>query len=370
MNTDALTFSIFTSHLREFIRSANLDGSVPDDEFTHLARKLFALQFTHNAAYHRFCESRNVSPQNISNWREIPAMPTAGFKELEMTSLPPDQRTRAFHSSGTTEQRPSRHFHNADSLAIYETSLLPWFRKHMLPTSGASANFLFLTPPPSEASNSSLVHMFETVARNFGSGASVFCGKVLPDVGWELDWEKTLSQLEAAIAANRPLIILGTAFNFVHLTDHLRERNLRLKLPEGSRVMETGGYKGRSRAMEKSELHALISHSLPVPSQNIICEYGMSELSSQAYDTVAGQPQYDGRQFHFPPWARVTIISPETGREVAEGETGLIRIFDLANVYSVMAIQTEDLGIRRGNGFELIGRATLAEARGCSLQSA
>ena len=58
------------------------------------------------------------------------------------------------------------------------------------------------------------------------------------------------------------------------------------------------------------------------------------------------------------------IISPETGREVADGETGLIRVFDLANVFSVMAIQTEDLGIRRGNGFELIGRAQLRRTPG------
>jgi hypothetical protein len=44
-------------------------------------------------------------------------------------------------------------------------------------------------------------------------------------------------------------------------------------------------------------------------------------------------------------------------------------VFDLASVFSVMAIQTEDLGTRRGDGFELIGRATLAEPRGCSLMS-
>jgi hypothetical protein len=73
------------------------------------------------------------------------------------------------------------------------------------------------------------------------------------------------------------------------------------------------------------------------------------------------------RVFHFPPWARAQVISPETGREAGEGETGLIRVFDLANVYSVMAIQTEDLGVRRGDGFELLGRAALAEPRGCSL---
>ena len=74
--------------------------------------------------------------------------------------------------------------------------------------------------------------------------------------------------------------------------------------------------------------------------------------------------------FRFPPWARVQIISPENDREVADGETGLIRIFDLANVFSVAAIQTEDLGVRRGAGFELISRAQLAEPRGCSLMTA
>ena len=128
--------------------------------------------------------------------------------------------------------------------------------------------------------------------------------------------------------------------------------------------METGGYKNRSRTMPKTELHALITERLGVPRENIVCEYGMSELSSQAYDERCDAGAASDRSarasltsFHFPPWARAQIISPETGREVAEGETGLIRIFDLANVFSVAAIQTEDLGVRRGDGFELIGRA-------------
>jgi len=63
------------------------------------------------------------------------------------------------------------------------------------------------------------------------------------------------------------------------------------------------------------------------------------------------------------------VISPETGREVADGETGLLQVFDLANVFSVQAIQTEDLAVRQGSGFELIGRATAAEPRGCSLMN-
>jgi len=45
----------------------------------------------------------------------------------------------------------------------------------------------------------------------------------------------------------------------------------------------------------------------------------------------------------------------------------LLRIYDLANVDSVMAIQTEDVGRAWQDGIELIGRASGAELRGCSL---
>jgi hypothetical protein len=162
-------------------------------------------------------------------------------------------------------------------------------------------------------------------------------------------------------------VLLGTAFNFVHLLDYFMANNMRYRLARGSRVMETGGYKGQSRAVPKSELHLLITKHLGIAPEFIVTEYGMSELSSQAYDRVAGRAGQ--REFHFPPWARAQVISPETNHEMAEDETGLLRIFDLANVRSVMAIQTEDLAVRRGDGFELLGRAENAESRGCSLMS-
>ena len=137
------------------------------------------------------------------------------------------------------------------------------------------------------------------------------------------------------------------------------------QLPPGSRVVETGGYKGRSRELPKNQLHALITARLAIAPDQIISEYGMSELSSQAYARATGESritrplrhslspgeragvrasdesrmitrrQADNATSHsshflFPPWARAQIISPETGREVSEGETGLIRVFDLA----------------------------------------
>jgi hypothetical protein len=213
--------------------------------------------------------------------------------------------------------------------------------------------------------------MFETVRQKIGASESVFVGKIAADGSWTLDFAAVLAALfpKSQTQDPGPHLLLGTAFSFVHLLDFLVGKNLRFDLPAGSRVMETGGYKNHSRSMPKTELHALITERLGVPPENIICEYGMSELGSQAYDAEVRSAKCEMRSFQFPQWARVQIVSPETGREVADGETGLIRIFDLANVFSVVAIQTEDLGIRRGEGFELIGRAQRAEPRGCSLMS-
>jgi hypothetical protein len=363
MNTELSTFA---ARLRSW-QTATTDGAARLDsqhsEFNVLALELFTLQFKYNAAYRKICEARNITPQVVEHWTQIPAVPTSAFKELELTSIPAGERTAVFYSSGTTEQKPSRHFHCAESLAVYEASLWKWFQIRI----DGQAEFFFLTPNASQAPHSSLVHMFDTVRLKFGLPESTFLASIDDDGSWVLDFESVLKRLELASAAGKPVALLGTAFSFVHLVDYLAQKNRSFQLPEGSRVMETGGYKNRSRTMPKAELHALVRKFLGL--NNILCEYGMSELSSQAYDSEVSSQKSGVRSFHFPPWARVQIISPETGREVAEGETGLVRIFDLANVSSVIAIQTEDLGVRRGDGFELLGRAQLAEPRGCSLMT-
>ena len=101
-------FSNFAERLLDFMRRAIPvpGGSALDAEFNTRALELFALQYQHNPAYQRICTSRNVSPERISSWREMPFVPTEAFKELELTSIPPGHRSAVFHSSGTTGQRP------------------------------------------------------------------------------------------------------------------------------------------------------------------------------------------------------------------------------------------------------------------------
>ncbi|MBI4662670.1 MAG: hypothetical protein HY735_27980 [Verrucomicrobia bacterium] len=439
--TQRLSFQEHIARLRGLIRRCSQGDQSPPHfrdeafaaEFNALASALFTLQYDRVPAYRRFCQARGVDSGGVARWYDIPAIPAAAFKDFDLSSLPVEERTAVFHSSGTTTHRPSRHFHNAESLEVYEASLLPWFGRHVLPEAdvqqfsqksptpaplpegdllsdvseqaplpgrgtevvapslhsasiprfaldspAAESNFRFviLTPCPARAPNSSLVYMLETVRREFAPNRADFAGKLDERGGWILDRDLAWAALAQATADDQSVVLLGTAFSLVELLDWLNEKQRRLQLPPGSRVLETGGYKGRSRALTKTELYGLITDRLGIPLTRIVCEYGMSELSSQAYDCVAGtyESQISNlkfeiaeRRFRFPPWAKVQIISPETGREVGEGETGLIRVFDLANLRSVMAIQTEDLGTRQGDGFKVLGRAALAEPRGCSL---
>jgi hypothetical protein len=353
---------LFAARLREFIRS-----SQPPTEFDKLAVELFGLQYELNEPYRTFCQARGVSPGTVSQWKLIPAVPTSVFKELELCCIPPAERTAIFYSSGTTTHHLSRHFHNRQSLALYEASLLPWFETNVPAPLSGPWPIVCLTPNSKTAPHSSLAYMFETVVREFGSEDSMFLGTFDAEGSWSLNLDATCDCFDTLESADKPALVLGTAFSLVHLLEHLAGAGRKFKLPAGSRAMETGGYKGRSRSLPKPELHRLISEHLGISQGSIISEYGMSELSSQAYDTHIGGGS--PLNFRFPPWARAQIILPESGREVAENETGLLRVFDLANAYSVLAVQTEDLAIRRGNEFELIGRAVNAEPRGCSLMS-
>jgi hypothetical protein len=385
--TQLSSFPAFSRALLEFIescprpcRNAGSDERGASDRcFNELALTLFRLQVEAVEPLRQLCIAREIRPDAIRHWTDIPAIPTEAFKTLDLTSLSPAERIRTFHSSGTTLQQPSRHFHSGQSLRIYEASALPWFERHLMNATSATGGglepvqprrFIFLTPPPEQAPHSSLVCMFDMVGRRFGAGNSIFTGSCDSTGEWRIDPVRIHQTLAESAASGEPVILCGTAFSYVQFLDHSAGRPSIRALPEGSVILETGGYKGRSRSLSKEELHRSLSEALGVPRSRIVSEYGMSELSSQAYDCIAGEPQSPEpapRVFRFPPWARVRVVSPETGGPVADGETGLLQVFDLANVYSVLAVQTGDLAVRRDNGFELLGRAATNEPRGCSL---
>ncbi len=256
-----------------------------DTRFDALARDLFAFHFANCEPYRRFCERRGRTPQSVATWREIPAVPAGAFKEMALRSFPAEREQHVFRTSGTsTERRGELHL---DTLELYEASLLPSFRRGVLPDlqAGSRARLRVLAPPPEEAPDSSLSHMLGIALRELGDAASGF------DVrGGALQVDATIAALEQATRDDVPIALCGTAFAFVHLLDALAERGARMALPATSRVMETGGFKGRAREMPREALYLGIEHALGVSLERVVNQYGMTELGSQFYDSILDQP--------------------------------------------------------------------------------
>src|SRR5690606_20539431 len=139
---------------------------------------------------------------------------------------------------------------------------------------------------------------------------------------------------------------------------------------DGSRLMDTGGYKGAGRDVPPDALRQAYRDRLGLPAHHCINEYGMTEMLSQLYDAALAD-HHAGRtrppRKAAPPWVRSVAVDPETLEPVPPGATGLLRHLDLANIGSVAAIQTEDLGRVDEQGLVLEGRAAGAPPRGCSI---
>ncbi len=318
---------------------AFIKGGSGDDEreFERLALALFARQYELCAPYRRLCMGQGALPATVKRWQDIPAVPAAAFKVLDLSCVPIAETAAVFHSSGTTGAQTSRHYFDANALTLYETSLRAGFEA-ALPL--RPPKLWALMPEPASSTHSSLSHMLGTL------GAERFF--------WDDDAALSASLPELT----EPVTLFGTAFAFVQLFDGTDQD---WRLSAGSVVIETGGFKGRSREVPRDELYALFQTRLGVARDHCFSEYGMSEMASQFYGQGL-DPEKRG-----PHWVRTRAIDPETGSDAPPRTPGLLRHYDLANFNSVLALQTQDLGTLTPDGFVLHGRALDAEVRGCSL---
>ncbi len=314
--------------MREVLRTFIDEGG----DFNQVALELYRWQRAHNPEYDRFC-----GVADPARWFEIPAVPTTLFRDLGFTSFPAAEAEVVFHTSGTTTGRPGR-------VALLDTCLYDLgARLHAqaclgpLPECGVS----LVSAQPT----SSLGHMCRSFVPDMPHFFSLEGG---------VDGPGAWAAIREAAQGGKPVFLPATAFALADLLDHPAAV---VQLPEGSIVMLTGGFKGRREEVAADALLEAIAHRLP--GARVVGEYGMSELSSQLWAVPAGG------LFVPPPWMRVQAVDPWTGRPQ---ERGLLRFFDLANLHTVLAIETSDVGTVHPDGsLELQGRLPGARPRGCSL---
>jgi hypothetical protein len=328
-----------------------------DVAFNDLALAVFKFQFEGNAPYRRYCERRGVDPHHVQQWLEIPAVPTAAFKEAKLVAGSADEAQAVFLTSGTTRGAEKRGAHYVLDLSVYRASLLPTFKRFVLGDAD-TMTMVALVPEWKEGDQSSLGYMVSVVMQDVGRSDSWYA---FDQTG--INFQQVTQRLQDM---RTPVCILGTSLAFVHWFEYLLEHKIALQLPAGSRVMDTGGFKGSHRGVSEVQLRQQYEQLLGVSRQYVINEYGMTEMLSQFYDAHLMEPDRVGIKAG-PPWVRSAVVHPETLEPVQPGGAGLLRHVDLANVFSVSSIQTEDLARGNSDGFALLGRATGATPRGCSI---
>ena len=130
--------------------------------------------------------------------------------------------------------------------------------------------------------------------------------------------------------------------------------------------MYTVGELSRLTGVTVRALHHYDDIGLVRPSQRSAAGYRLYEDA----DVLRLQQVLLFRELGFPLEAIAAAIDaadPVTLEPLPHGQTGMLRFVDLANVDSVVAVQTMDLGRVTDAGVELFGRAPSAMLRGCSL---
>ena len=334
--------------------------SAPDaDEgaFNGMALRLFEHQFKHNLPFQRVCQQRGRTPRTVRDWREIPAVPINAFKDLTLSAHPAPQCERVFMTSGTT-RGDVRGKHHHPHLQVYDLSMRLNFQRHIMKGADRMRIMVFF-PNEDLMPNSSLAHYLALARTWFGTPNS---RHYIDEQGLQL--ARAVEDLKQASEQSQPVLLMGASYSLVHLMDALLAQGLRFKLPEGSRIMDTGGFKGQSRELSPSEFYRGLSEVFGVQAASCQNMYGMTELSTQFYDAGQQTQPVVKRGAH---WIKTRILDPLTGTELPAGQVGVLAHTDLGNFNSVLTILTEDLGHVHADGFVLLGRAQGAQAKGCSL---
>lgn len=311
-----------------------------ESEFEEAAMELFRAQSQHNRVYKKYLQLLGAGTSNIKGIMDIPCLPVSLFKTHRII-MDGKKSSLVFRSSGTGGDIPSRH--HVHDPRLYQASFRNCFERFYGPPRDYC--ILALLPSYLERTDSSLVYM---------------AGKLIeksshPESGFYLNNTGKLARTIARLEKEETnAILLGVSFALLELVE---EHPFSVKT---TRIMETGGMKGRRKELTREELHQILRSN--TGAKVIHSEYGMTEMLSQAYSRGGGK-------FSSPPWMKVMIRdSYNPFSYLARGRSGGVNIIDLANMDSCAFLETSDMGrMLPEDKFEILGRFDHSDIRGCNL---
>ncbi len=331
--------------------------------FEDLALKIARYQRDLCPGFARMVRSTSKDLVELS---EIPLVPTEAFRLTRVAAHPEDLDQVVYETSGTTTgecgRHPVRDLRTKEHLSLLQA-------RRTLFSQDRRGVVIALGQVEGNVPRSSLTHLMELLMEHFDGRAlsvqpegAAFKARdparfLVTSTGVDVDALERACRI--AKARSEPLFLLCTGFALASLLEVLEGRTV--KTPARTRLMLTGGFKGRYRELDERELRKRAARALSLSPGSIVGEYGMTELTSQLFE------DQETGLYQAPPWLRVRAIEPHTFRVLPDGQEGLAHFLDLGNVDSSISVLTQDICTTQGTCVRLLGRAPRSEARGCSL---
>ena len=305
----------------------------------------------------------SYAPFGLPGGDTAPLIPVSLFKEFDLVSVPPDKVFKTMTSSGTTGQRPSSIFLDAETAQLQTKAL----SRIMMSFLGPKRLPMLIIDCPGTIRN----------RRTFSARAAGILGMMtfgrdhhfaLKDEDMSVDWE----QINAFAQKYQQQPVLAFGFTFMvwrHLLEILRSESLVLPFQDAI-LVHSGGWKkleAESVSNEAFKAEALIRGGF----KHVHNFYGMVEQTGSVF------VECEIGHLHAPLFSDVIVRDAIDWRECRVGEPGVIQVVSvLPRSYPGHSLLTEDRGEllgeddclcgRRGRYFRVFGRVPKAEVRGCS----
>jgi len=344
---------------------AGVEADVPD--FNDYCLRMFALQYEVNAIFREFCDAKKVKPGDIDRWQDIPMVYNDVFKTHLVASFPLEQSVMACLTGGTTSlTQRGRIFRDEDGQRLVFGANRMMTGSYLFPDfeEGRRCRILILAPSPEMAPSMGMAIGMDQTRRAFGTDDSRFLlgksGILVNDL---------LKALRESEASGVPIALIGATSAYVYFFQACRRKKMSFRLPPGSRICDGGGYRGRFGSVSRDDYYGMVEEILGIPNSHCVNVLGEAETATNLFDDslrrcVKGLPARK-RTRPVPPWSRVLAMNIDDLSPLPDGEVGLLAHWDLANIPTVLAVITDNLGYTTdaGTGCEMVGRAKIENGK-------
>uniref|UniRef100_Q07JQ2 Acyl-protein synthetase, LuxE n=1 Tax=Rhodopseudomonas palustris (strain BisA53) TaxID=316055 RepID=Q07JQ2_RHOP5 len=339
--------------------------------FLAAMQEAFAFHYQASPVYRALCDDAGFAPKDLKTADDLAKLPyilVDVFKRHHLTSLPEEQITITFTSSGTSGQKS----HIALDQASFDRQAL--MRRRIIESQGLASdipvNYLVFSYDPSLAEGVGAAHTHAIYATFAPALEKIFAIRADADGKPSFDDRDCVDVLCRYAEQSAPVRIGGfPAFSWRTLQE-LERQGKRLRFAPGSLVIHGGGWKSMADEAIPPELYASkVEELLGIPRQNVRDFYGFVEHGVPYVTCAEGH-------FHVPVYGRVFIRDPLTLKLLPEGAVGLPQMLTAYNRaqpnISVLATDYAALHSncpcgRKGWTLSLHGRAGVRKHQGCAL---